>query len=147
MDGKEVPMSILNWKSWKLKRKVRSSLAAESQAMADLVDCLNYVRLFFADCLHPIGIDLRRADEAWQALPESTVVTDCKSLYDALEKSESAGLGLTEKRTSIEVQATRQQMQATGLHARWVNSDRQLADVLTKPTVSPAAIMALQKFG
>ena len=39
MDGKEVPMSILDWKSWKLKRKVRSSLAAESQAMADLVDC------------------------------------------------------------------------------------------------------------
>ena len=38
-------------------------------------------------------------------------------------------------------------MQATGLHARWVNSDRQLADILTKPTVSPAAIMALQKFG
>ena len=31
--------------------------------------------------------------------------------------------------------ATRQQTRATGIKTRWVNSDRQLADVLTKATV------------
>ena len=105
--------------------------------MADSVDMLNFVRLFFADCLHPVGIDLRRPDEVLKLLPESCAITDCKSLYDALEKNESLGLGLSEKRTSIEVTSTRQQMRATGIKTRWVNSDRQLADVLTKGTAPP----------
>ena len=48
LDGKEAKLSIMDWKSWKLKRKVRSSLAAESQALADAVDSLNYLRSFFS---------------------------------------------------------------------------------------------------
>ena len=101
----------------------------------------------FADCLHPEGIDLRQPDRVLQLLPESCAITDCKSLYDALEKNESLGLGLSEKRTSIEVTATRQQMRATGINTRWVNSDRQLADVLTKPTAPSASIHRLQQTG
>ena len=38
LEGKESPVSPIDWKSWKLRRKVRSSLAAESQSMADAVD-------------------------------------------------------------------------------------------------------------
>ena len=90
---------------------------------------------------------MRRPDEVLRLLPKSCAITDCKSLYDALEKNESLGLGLSEKRTAIEVTATRQQMQATGIETRWVNSDRQLADVLTKPTASPISIQRLLKTG
>ena len=115
--------------------------------MADSVDMLNFVRLFFADLIHPEGIDLRRPDEVLKLLPESYAITDCKSLYDALEKNESLGLGLSEKRTSIEVMATRQQMRATGIQTRWVNSDRQLADVLTKTTAPTGSILKLQSSG
>ena len=115
--------------------------------MADSVDMLNFTRLFFADCLHPKGIDLRQPDTILQLLPEAFAIADCKSLYDALEKNESLGLGLSERRTSIEVSATKQQMQATGIKARWVNSDRQLADVLTKGTAPPASILRLQNSG
>ena len=86
--------------------------------MAGYVDMLNFVCLFFADCLHPVGIDLRRPDEVLKLLPEACAITDCKSLYDALEKNESLGLGLSEKRTSIEVTSTRQQMRATGINTK-----------------------------
>ena len=95
--GEEAPLGIIDWKSWKLTRKCRSSLAAMSQAMADSVDILNFCRLFFADFLHPEGVDLRRPDEVYRLLPEAIAITDCKSLYDALEKNESLGLGLSEK--------------------------------------------------
>ena len=78
-------------------------------------------------------MDLRRADKVLSEMPKAYVVTDCKSLYDALERSESAGLGLAEKRTAIEVTATREAMRETGNITRWVNSDRQVADVLRKP--------------
>ena len=145
--GQEAPVGVIEWNSWKLSRKCRSSLSAESQAMADSVDMLNFVRLLFADCLHKDGIYLCRPDEVLRLLPESCAITDCKSLFDALEKSESLGLGLSEKRTSIEVTATRQQMRATGIKTKWVNSDRQLADVLTKATAPPASILKLQNSG
>ena len=71
----------------------------------------------------------------------------CKSLYYALEKNESLGLGLSEKRTSIEVTATRQQMRTTGIKTKWVKSDRQLADVLTKATAPPASVLKFQHSG
>ena len=88
--------------------------------MADSVDVLNFIRLFFADCLCPYeGIDLRQPDKILQLLPEACATTDCKSLYDTLEQSESLGLGLSEKRTSIEVAAARQQMRATGIRTSW----------------------------
>ena len=144
LEGKDSPISPIDWKSWKLRRKVRSSLAAESQAMADAVDALNFARLFFADFLLPQGIDLRRVDEVLaHYVPQAQVVTDCKSLYDALERSESLTLGLAEKRTSIEVQAIKQQMLATNIVTKWVNSDRQLADVLTKPQVPTTNCLTL----
>ena len=84
------------------------------------------------------GIDLRKADEFLQLIPKAIMVADCESFYDALARSESQGLGLSEKRTAIEVTATRQQMEATGIDCKWVNSDRQLADSLTKPIASHA---------
>ena len=63
--------------------------------MADSVDMLIFVRLFFADCIHPEGIDLRRPDGVLRLLTESGAVTDCTSLYDAPE-NEPLGLGLSE---------------------------------------------------
>ena len=83
--------------------------------------------------LEPEGIDLRRAGETLEMLPPTSVITDCKSLYDSLERSESLGLGMTDRRTSIDVAATREQMRESGITCRWVNSHRQLADALTKP--------------
>ena len=80
-------------------------------------------------------------------LPQAHVITDCKSLYDALERSESAGLGLAEKRTAIEVTATRETMRETGITTRPVNSDRQIADVFTKPHVPSHNLQALQSTG
>ena len=80
-------------------------------------------------------------------LPKAHVITACKSLYDALERSESAGLGLSEKRTAIEVTATRDVMRETGISNRWANSDRQIADVLTKPQVPAHNLQALQSTG
>ena len=141
------PISIMDWKGWKPKRKVGSSLAAESQALAEAVDVLNYMRPFFTECLVSYTIDLRKADQVLATLPKAHVITDCKSMYGALARSESAGLGLQEKRTAIEVAATRDTMRETGIRTRWVNSDRQIADVLTKPQVPNHSLLAMQSTG
>ena len=105
--------------------------------MAEAVDSLNYARLFLAECISPYALDLRKAEEVRKMLPKAHVVTDCKSLFDALERNESAGLGLSEKRTAIEVTATKQQMEASGIETRLINSDRQFWDILTKQNANP----------
>ena len=123
------------------------SLSSEAQAQADAVDQLNFVRFLYAEVLSPQGLCLRGCDEHLAEMEPAMVITDCKSLYDAIERNESLGLGLAEKRTSIEVSATRQVMRETNVRQRWVNSDRQLADVLTKTRVNPDSIMKLLSRG
>ena len=69
LEGKNALMKILDWRSWKLKRVCRSSLAAETQAFTDAIDQLNWLRLFLADILAPKALDLRKVEELLQSLP------------------------------------------------------------------------------
>ena len=62
-DGDLAPTSCIDRKSWKLKRVCRSSLAAEAQAISELVDMLNFMRLFFLEFLLRDGVNLRSVDE------------------------------------------------------------------------------------
>ena len=43
------------------------------------------------------------------------------------------GIWLSEERTAMEVTAIRQRLEHGFIHTGWVNSDRQMADGLTKP--------------
>ena len=114
---------------------VRSSLAAETCAFTDGEDQLEFVKLFLLELLEPNPLDLRKYTQLIAECGiESPMVTDCKSLYDAIEKNMSAGLSLSEKRTAIEVIALKERMSQLNLKLFWVNGDRQLADGLTKPT-------------
>ena len=136
LDGKEAPLSLLEWKSWKLKRVCRSSLSAECQAMAEALDTLNFVR-FFWEILTGRSKVMTKIDQDFELTkaPTSGLITDCKGLFDAVNRSQSAGLGLSEKRTAIEALSIRQICSVSNVSVKWVNSDRQLADILTKQGV------------
>jgi hypothetical protein len=133
LDGKEATISLIEWKSWKLKRVCRSSLSAECQAMAEALDTLNFVRFFWQILTGKSKVTpkIDQDHELTQA-PMSSLITDCKGLFDAVNRSQSAGLGLSEKRTAIEALSIRQICAASNVSVKWVNSDRQLADILTK---------------
>eukprot|EP00974_Lingulodinium_polyedra_P096848 9385222-Lingulodinium_polyedra.AAC.1 len=51
-------------------------------------------------------------------------------------RSQFAGFGLAEKRTAIEALWIRQICSFSNIVAKWVSSDRQLADILTKQGVA-----------
>jgi hypothetical protein len=136
LDGKEAKITIVDWKSWKLQRVVRSSLAAEAQAFAEAQDQQEFINIFVLECLEPTGLKLSNLDEILSCLPASPIFTDCKSLYDALAINMSSGLSLSEKRTALEVIAMQQKMQSNNSYVKWVNSERQLADGLTKVSAS-----------
>ena len=122
--------SVLDWGSRKLKRVARSSLAAEIQEASDAEGEQMMVRLVLFEVLFgDINLHVRR--EALLRVP-AALVTDCKAFYDGAVKSESAGLGLDERRTAIEALALRRALEEGGTLVRWVHSHAQLADGMTK---------------
>ena len=130
LDGKKCKYSVVSWKSYKLQRVVRSSLGAEAQAMAAAMEELYFVKLFMVMLLHP-GLSVRQGQELLTKT-QSVVVTDCRALYDALNR---ANVGTTQdKRVAIECLVIASMIKETGSILRWVSSERQLADGLTKVT-------------
>ena len=137
LDGQDSQISLIEWKSWKLKSVCRSSLSAECQAMAEALDNLNFTRFFWEILLGKSTVHTKvDQDQELSKAPKAALVTDCKGLFDSVNRSQSAGLGLSEKRTAIEVLSIRQICSMSNVTVKWVNSDRQLADILTKQGVS-----------
>ena len=76
-------------------------------------------------------------DDVLARSPVSCLTTDCKSLFDVVNRSQPSGLWASRKRTAIEALATRQTIGVTNIQVTGVNSDRQLADILTRRGVLP----------
>ena len=117
LDGKKCKYSVVSWKSYKLQRVVRSSLGAEAQAMAAAMEELYFVKLFMVMLLHP-GLSVRQGQELLTKT-QSVVVTDCRALYDALNR---ANVGTTQdKRVAIECLVIASMIKETGSILRWVS--------------------------
>ena len=69
--------------------------------------------------------------EAHDVLPRHVVVTGPRGLYDA-SQSQTAGLGIQDKRTAIEVMIINERMAAIHAGWHWTSADQQLGDGLTK---------------
>lgn len=129
LDGEARPLICLDWGSRKLPRVCRSSLSAEAQACANAVDRLEWCVNMLVGILAPqlqVG-----SSEAYDFLPRHVVVTDSRGLYDA-SQSQTAGLGIQDKRTAIEVMIINERMAAIHAGWRWTSADQQLSDGLTK---------------
>ena len=127
--GRPQDLCIGNWYSRKLRRVSRSSLTSEAQEAADALDELEWEKLFWTKILYP---DCNHADPTTAAwCGRSPFVTDCKDLYDA-SRSKSAGLGLKERRTAIELKIVNEQLTRLNGIWMWTDSKQQIADGLTK---------------
>ncbi|CAE7347134.1 RE1 [Symbiodinium sp. KB8] len=125
-------VNIVGWKSGRLQRVARSSLAAETQALADLEQELMFARLTWAELIGE-RVKLEQTLPAIRKVP-AVLITDARALFDALEKGSiaSSGYSMKDKYTALEMQALSQHVQEQGSILQWVDSDHQLADGLTK---------------
>ena len=118
---------ILGWRSFKLPRVARSSLAAESQAAGCAADATEFACRYFEHLLKP---HLKLADLLHvKSTLQPTMVTDAKSVYDSYHKESMSSVG---KRSGLEIRVVKEQLQSLGGQLRWVSSERQWADGLTK---------------
>ena len=78
----------------------------------------------------------------------AALVTDAKSSHDVVRKDDlnSAAGGLREKYSALELLSLNERLRRGETTIRWVNSDAQVADALTKPA-RPGALHQLMTTG
>ena len=106
----------ISWKSNKVRRIARSTLAAETLAFTDGCDAANFVH--------------QLAQEATLVPQTSTILTftDNKSLY---ESANTTSL-IADRRLRVELSAIREMQERGEITIQWINKEKQLADCLTK---------------
>ena len=117
---------FLQWSTGRIQRVVRSTLSAEAYSCSEAIDQLNWLRGTVAEVMKPTK-DIREYSKSLSDIP-GVVVTDCKSLYDCLHGERTL---LSDKRLSLEAAIIRQGLQEN-VTVKWVCSEQQLADCLTK---------------
>ena len=124
----EGPLSVAAWLSHKLKRKVRSTLAAEAMAGNECLEAADILRAHVHEAIKAGPIDRK----TWRAAVkdiQKVLVTDSRSMYDFLHKRGSTP---SEKRLRLDLEMIRDEIDDEGLIIKWVMSNQQLADALTK---------------
>ena len=128
LNNEEAPLSPLTWTSKKIARVVRSTLSAEAFSMSKSVDQLGWLRMMWG-VIHVPNFEWRQPALAFKQLPQSAIITDCKSLYDLITRI--AMPSCEEYRTTLEVLLIKDRCMEHCV-CRWVPTGLQLADVLTK---------------
>ena len=127
LKGDKVPTSTLSWRSFKLARVCRSSLAAECQALSTGLDELLLVKNFITHLQYP---DLNLKEVQKKAAGNCAVVIDCKALFDGLKRENIQQAA--DKRVALECLVAKELIENMKCQVRWISSERQLADGLTK---------------
>ena len=143
LQGCSSPVNAISWKSGKLPRVARSSLAAEIQAFSIAEEELMFVRLEWAE-MCGFQIPLFNPSSLIRKT-QGVMITDAKSLYDIIQKGihMTSGFGLKEKYSVLDMMSVFQRLELGNTHTRWVHSDAQLADALTKPVANSSLIRVL----
>ena len=133
----------ISWKSGRLPRVARSSLSAEIQAFSIAEEELMLVRM---EWLELCGLDIPTYRPT-SILPKSqgVLVTDAKSLYDVILKGPrmAGSVGLKEKYSILDMLGVFERLEIGGTLTRWVHSDAQIGDSLTKPVANSSLIRVL----
>jgi len=127
--GKESEYHVIDWKSSKLPRVARSSLGAEAQAAGQAADSVDFICKFWDHLWYP-NLTLEQLLHRPCGL-QPTIITDAKALYDSYFREGATG-SITDKRVGLEIQVTKERMQKLGGTMKWISSERQFTDSLTK---------------
>jgi hypothetical protein len=128
LENRKTVVAPVAWISKKIHRVTRSTLGAEAIALSGTVDRLLWIRLLWEWLQNP-EINWGSPEEVLAKARQAALVTDCKSAYDLLTRT--AIPQCEEHRTTIECLLIRERLRAN-CAVRWVTSNAQLADCLTK---------------
>eukprot|EP00438_Fugacium_kawagutii_P018226 Skav218341 [mRNA] locus=scaffold755:624672:632918:- [translate_table: standard] len=130
IQGEEVPLAVLQWKTGKTPRQCLGSNGAEVQSITIGEDQNYNLRMLIAEVN---GKDVTRGNlhSLVREVP-GAVIMDSKGIYDAMNRNMSPLHGLRESRAGYELTLAVNQGFQAGTAFRWVNGLAQLGDALTK---------------
>ncbi|CAE7244002.1 RE1, partial [Symbiodinium sp. CCMP2456] len=129
LKGEVAAISPVSWHSTRIDRVCRSPGAAETAAAVNGEDTLYYVRYQWSEMVYGKP-DLRNPDLSVAKVP-GCVITDSRNVYDKLATAMFSING-AEKKANIELMGLKAAQECTGVLLRWVHSEAQLANALTK---------------
>ncbi|CAG2211672.1 unnamed protein product [Mytilus edulis] len=122
--GENGLFSPITWQSKRIRRVARSTLAAETLAMADAIDSGIFIASLYTELMYG------KADPTQLPI---TCLTDCHSLLDAIKSTKQ----VSEKRLRLEISSIRELIQMHQIvSVKWIETKHQLADCLTKKGAS-----------
>ncbi len=137
--GRVETSSLLDWRSHTIARVVCSTFAGETMAAVEGFSAAIYTRAVWCECVTGQGAAL--LDEDLSEMAPVLGVTDCKSSFDTMQRD---GVKLpSERRLGLELAALREILSSEadknispttmgGMPLRWLPTEVQLADALTK---------------
>ncbi len=120
---------LVDWSSKKLKRAVRSSVAAETLAGQNGLDAIEMFQALLEETLR--GITPKQFREM-TPVHEAAVVIDSKGFYDAITRSCSSQSVSVERRLQIDYAIAKETLNKQHITPYWVNNLIMIADCLTK---------------
>ena len=129
LQGQVSKISVISWHSNKIDRTCRSPGASETIAAVNGEDILYFIRYQWAELLYG-GVDTRNPDETVRKV-QGTVITDSRNVFDKLCTEVLVVKG-AEKKANLELLSLKESQQRTSVNVRWVHSEAQLANSLTK---------------
>lgn len=123
--------SPISWKSNKIRRIARSTLAAETLAFTDGADTACFVN---------------ELCEELSLIPRKSIIntyTDNKSLHDSACTTSQ----ISDRRLRVEMSAIREMKEKGEIDLQWINKEGQIADCLTKKGASCVNMMTSLKNG
>ncbi|CAE7498867.1 TY1B-DR1 [Symbiodinium sp. CCMP2592] len=157
LDGCVASCSLVWWKSGKLRRKINSTLAAETQSLLKGLGDLMWAKAIYYELLQEnfdlvefkesvkrkAELVLQRADSD-DELRWALSIVDAKSLYDHLTRD---GSQAQDKFTALDVSIARERIDGLGVRVRWVEHQSMIADCLTKVGANKTAMLQLLQKG
>ena len=150
MTDERAKVSVLAWRSAKLKRRVASTLAGETLALSAALAEAEWIQVPLRDIVYgdvevpdwrrslaPLSAILRRECSLGGRLPQLHVV-DAKSCYDALQREGQSSA--RDRRTAIEMAIIAEALGKAGGVVRWVPHPRMPVDSLTKDDIGKANV-------
>ena len=130
--------SDTDWRSHRIKQQCRSTLAAETMAMDAAMDAGLCARELLAEVLVESYQPLQAGRLSKEFMPV-LAVTDCRSLRDLLARDAQPS-STQEKRLAIDIGGLKEaaaefdpEQEQLNAVFKWIATERQLADHLTKP--------------
>ena len=124
------PISIITWKSYKVKRCTVNTLSAECQAMIQGVGSLHWIRALLEESR---GTILRLED--WEPTNSFHSLHCHHRLQEPVRhvsKCRNTASHISDKRTAIDVTILKSDFKKTQGQIRWVEGSRMVSDSLTK---------------